>query len=46
MEIVGLAKKVTIHIGESDKWGRKPLHAAILEMLKQEDCAGATVTLK
>lgn len=44
MEIIGLAKKVTVYIGESDKWGRKPLHAAILEMLKQEDCAGATVT--
>lgn len=44
MEIVGLAKKVTIYIGESDRWQRKPLHAAILEMLKKEDCAGATVT--
>ncbi len=44
MEIVGLAQKVTIHIGESDKWGRKPLYAAILELLKKEDCAGATVT--
>lgn len=44
MEIVGLAKKVTIYIGESDKWGRKPLHLAILEMLKAENCAGATVT--
>jgi CBS domain-containing protein len=44
MEIVGLAKKVTIYIGESDKWQRKPLYRAILEMLKKEDCAGATVT--
>jgi len=44
MEIIGRAKKVTVYIGESDKWGRKPLYAAILEMLKQEDCAGATVT--
>lgn len=44
MEIIGLAQKVTIHIGESDKWGRKPLYAAILELLKKEDCAGATVT--
>ncbi len=44
MEIVGLAQKVTIYIGESDRWGRKPLYAAILELLKQEDCAGATVT--
>lgn len=44
MEIVGLAQKVSIYIGESDKWGRKPLYAAILELLKKEDCAGATVT--
>lgn len=44
MEIIGLAKKVTIYIGESDRWQRKPLYMAILEMLKREDCAGATVT--
>ncbi len=44
MQIIGSAKKVSIYIGESDKWQRKPLHQAILEMLKQEDCAGATVT--
>ena len=44
MEIIGLAQKVTIYIGESDKWSRKPLYAAILELLKKEDCAGATVT--
>jgi len=44
MEIVGLAKKVTIYIGESDRWEGKPLHTAILELLKREDCAGATVT--
>jgi len=44
MEIVGHAKKVTIYIGESDRWQSKPLHTAILEMLKRQDCAGATVT--
>lgn len=44
MEIIGLAKKVTVYVGESDRWRRKPLHTAILEMLKQEGCAGATVT--
>ena len=44
MEIVGLAKKVTVYIGESDRWQHKPLYMAILELLKQEDCAGATVT--
>jgi CBS domain-containing protein len=44
MEIIGLAKKVTVYIGESDRWQRKPLYVAILELLKKEDCAGATVT--
>ncbi len=44
MQILGSAKKVSIYIGESDKWERKPLYQAILELLKKEDCAGATVT--
>jgi CBS domain-containing protein len=44
MEIIGVAKKITIYIGESDKWQRKPLYLAILEMLRKENCAGATVT--
>ncbi len=44
MEIVGRAKKVSIYIDESDKWSRKPLYLAILEMLKAENCAGATVS--
>ena len=43
MQIKGPAQKVTIYIGESDKWGHKPLHAAILQKLKEEDCGGATV---
>lgn len=43
MEIVGTARKVTVYIGESDRWGGKPLYMAILEMLKAADCAGATV---
>lgn len=44
MQIIGKAKKVSIYIGESDKWGRTPLYMAILEMLKKENCAGATVS--
>ena len=44
MEIIGIATKVTIYIGESDRWGQKSLYMAILELLKAEDCAGATVT--
>lgn len=43
MQIKGPAQKVTIYIGESDKWKSKPLHAAILQKLKDEDCGGATV---
>jgi CBS domain-containing protein len=44
MEIVGLAKKVSIYISESDKWQGKVLYIAILEMLREEKCAGATAT--
>ena len=43
MEIIGTATEVTIYVGESDRWGQKSLYMAILEMLKAEDCAGATV---
>ncbi len=38
------AKLLSIYIGESDKWRGKPLYAALLETLKKEDLAGATVT--
>lgn len=44
MQVLGKAKKVTIYIDESDKWKHKPLHTAILDRLKAEDCAGATIT--
>jgi uncharacterized protein len=32
-----------IHSGESDKWHGKALHQAIVEMLRKEGFAGATV---
>jgi PII-like signaling protein len=32
-----------IHIGESDKWHRKPLYEAIVEMLRKEGFSGVTV---
>ena len=32
-----------IHIGQSDKWHGKPLHEAIVEMLRKEKFSGATV---
>ncbi len=38
----GEAKKVTIFMGESDRWEHKPLHTAIVQMLRAEGCAGAT----
>jgi uncharacterized protein len=35
---------VRIFIGESDKWHHTPLHRALLERLRAEGFAGATVT--
>ena len=32
-----------IHIGESDKWHGKPLHEAIVGMLRKEGFSGVTV---
>jgi len=32
-----------IHIGESDKWHGRPLHEAIVELLRREGFSGATV---
>ncbi|MBI5231604.1 MAG: DUF190 domain-containing protein [Coriobacteriales bacterium] len=43
MKIEGDAKRVMIFIGESDRWHYQPLHTAIVEMLRREGCAGATV---
>ncbi|MGH3055536.1 MAG: DUF190 domain-containing protein, partial [Gaiellaceae bacterium] len=37
-------KRMTIYLGESDQWHRRPLYMAILEHLKTAGCAGATVT--
>jgi len=43
MHIQGDGVRVTIFVGESDVWHHQPLHVAILEMLRREGCAGATV---
>lgn len=43
MSIVGPGKRVRIYIGESDQFGNRPLFMAILEKLRAEGCAGATV---
>jgi uncharacterized protein len=32
-----------IHVGESDKWNSKPLHEAIVALLRKEGFSGATV---
>jgi CBS domain-containing protein len=37
------ARRLTVYIGESDRWRNKPLYMAILEALKVEGIAGATV---
>ena len=37
------AQLLTVFIGESDKWRGRPLYAVILDTLKKEKIAGATV---
>jgi CBS domain-containing protein len=37
-------KRVTIYINNTDQWRHRPLYLAILELLRREGCAGATVT--
>jgi len=39
----GQGKRVTIFIGETDQWHHRPAFMAILEFLRREGCAGATV---
>jgi uncharacterized protein len=34
------AVQVTIYLNESDQWHHKPLHSAILQMLREEGVAG------
>lgn len=43
MRIEGEARRVSVYIGEADRHDGRPLHAAIVEMLRREGCAGATV---
>jgi CBS-domain-containing membrane protein len=40
----GKALALTIYIGESDQWQGTPLYAAIIQMLREQGCAGATAT--
>ena len=41
--IQGSAKRLRIYIGDSDQWQGKPLSTVLLEHLKKEGLAGATV---
>ncbi|MSP14699.1 MAG: CBS domain-containing protein [Chloroflexi bacterium] len=41
--LIGIAQRVTIYISESDQWHGKPLFLSILEYLRREGVAGATV---
>ncbi len=43
MRIEGPGKWLRIYIGETDRWHGKPLYQAIVEMLRAEGIAGATV---
>lgn len=42
--IEGEQQLVRIFIGESDRWHHRPLYTALLERLRSEGFAGATVT--
>ena len=43
MKLEGKGKLLRIYIGESDTWHGKPLYQAIVERVRQEGLAGATV---
>lgn len=43
MKIEGQGKLLRIFIGESDRWHGKPLYQAIVERVREEGLAGATV---
>ncbi|GBD18263.1 hypothetical protein HRbin27_00758 [bacterium HR27] len=43
MRLAGSAKWLRIYVGERDHWHGKPLYVAILDLLRHEGIAGATV---
>jgi CBS domain-containing protein len=43
METLGKAKRVRIYVSEDDRASGRPLHLAILELLRRENAQGATV---
>lgn len=44
MKIEGEGKLLRIFIGESDTWHGRPLYEAVVRKVREEGCAGATVT--
>lgn len=40
----GKAQALTIYVGEADQWQGKPLYVALVQFLRSQGCAGATVT--
>ena len=38
-----MAVQITIYLNEADEWQRRPLHLEILDYLRKENVAGATV---
>ena len=44
MSIDGPALRLRIYLGEADRWHGRPLHEAIVEVLRERRLAGATVT--
>lgn len=43
MDVPRIGKRIRIYIGESDQWRHRPLYLAILDTLRAEGAAGATV---
>jgi uncharacterized protein len=43
MKIEGEGKLLRVFVGESDRWQGKPLYQAIVERVREEGLAGATV---
>lgn len=43
MDAPARAKWLRIYIGESDQWQHRPLHLALVELLRERGLAGATV---
>jgi CBS domain-containing protein len=43
MDVLGKAKRVRIYVSEDDRVGGRPLHLAIVELLRRENAQGATV---